>query len=572
MRDYNVEGLYAFKGIVDLDVRNTKNKVTRHLYNTITVGGKRLLLDKSAGSLLKLSASPFGEMYCLGGSMISDMQGYSSIGLTRYIDDGSCMTLALLNIPENVTLSDKSTFAPLWDNSGASLAVGYANNNIVPKVDGREGKIISVKPDYLKDFNTVAQRWFFEPGVATGTFNHIAFIPAASLKNIRGLGGVKVSKCLDDVNTQYTNFTSLATGFLPPGVPGYTSNSEILLNFERDGISRWKYNIETGEMTEVPAENNFFCIEFFKDKFEDYFVEGGYLYVLRGMINTYASDVGKVYVYDIANGMNKVKEFYVSASSGYTPAHCQKFFRHGGKVYVSTWNSSTDSTLESNADSASCLIEIVKGSNAYYSGLGVKLNNFDSLGISLPAGLLKSYVGLGNYGDNYVIFIGGLQTEMHASDSVNRTASISGQYFGYKSTAYVVTNLSDIFGSLLDVIPQVTPNEVFFAAGVNKGTLRMGFDAYCSNTQSYNSSGEYCGPDGIHRRIYNNSPTFTTSASSNNNDQIKGRNTTLSVNNQGVFFTPDGSWSSLISFVNLGENIVKNDDTEVTVSYGYQIV
>ena len=543
--EVNSDNGVRIQGFIDIEIINKKDKIRKTYKNTITTAGKQFLLSKSAGRMLSLAADTFGMM--MASNMINK-ESYNSYGQAyRRSMANRSLTNVLLNLgTEADSLTASSTFINVWDNNlvEASKLVGYANNNIITTSNGKEGNIDNCKGEYIIDANTVCERWKYPEGVATGTIDTIAMMPASVIKTNRG-DGVNIGKCIDRVNTQYTNFGSLSTGFLMPGVNGYTANDEILLNFSMDGINKWKFSLTTGEITQVKDTDNFFVLPMNTTTYKyimDTIVVDNYLYIL-GLDKFGTSDL-YVYVLDINNNMSTVTNFYCSYRTSFPTFSNAKFLRIGSNLYVTAWAADKLSN-EGTPDK----LWKLNSNGTYFNSSSTSETDFSSVGFTAPSGVDIAYVGLGNYGSSYIMYIGCKYTQG------NTTTEIAGQNFGYKSMGYVFTDLSNPLGTVIDVICGINPGSILFSAGSNKGMLRLGFDYYNSNTTDY---GDYYDNVECNKNIVNNS---------NDSDSV-----TVALGKAGVIYTPDKSWTDVISFVKLNSPIVKGDDDIMYVSYGYKVV
>lgn len=540
------------QGFINIELINKKDKIKRTYKNTITTAGKQFLLSKSAGRMLSIAADTFGMM------MASNVINKESFDNTGYAYTNSNANRSLTNVLLNLgaaadSLTAGSTFINVWDNNlaEASKLVGYANNNIVATQDGKEGTIDYCKGEYVIDANTVCERWKYPEGVATGTIDTIAMMPASMVKFNRG-DGINIGKCIDRVNTQYTNFGSFSTGFLMPGVNGYTANDEILLNFTQDGVSKWKFNLTTGEVTQVNDTDKFFVLPMnFSSVSNPYYyimdalVIGNYLYTLS--LNQIGSgSQPRVIVHDLNNNMNIVTDFRCSLKSNNDIYHNAKFLKIGNDLYVTAW--ATGTVTESNTPGK---LWKLNNNGTYFNSSGSYSTDFSSIGFAVPSGVNINYIGLGNYGSSYVMFVGSNYTDFMSSTNMGSNKH------GYKSVGYVFTDLSNPLGTVTDVICGINPGSILFSAGSNKGMLRIGFDSLAYQPFYFGSCYDY---------------TECNKKVTNNSDNGNRADNYITLYNRGVIYTPDKSWTDVISFVKLNSPIVKGDADIMYVSYGYKVV
>lgn len=543
------------QGFIEIEKINKKDH-TREIYkNTITNAGKQFLLDKSASLMLGMAADVFGMTACSNAlTKLSVESGTAVAGRNARSDRD--ITNVLLNLDENILtgLGASTTYINVFDANleSASKLVGYANNNVVPTGDTKEGNIDFSKGEYLVDPYTICKRWKYAEGIATGTINCVAMMPASCVKQNNG-DGVKFSKCIDQINTQYTNYLNMSTGFLIPGIPGYTANNEILLNFNRDGNARWKYNIGTGEITSVPITDNFFiptaaaAAEGYSDIVDMQYIDN-YLYVISLQVGT-STPVIHVDVYDPANAMNKVANFNCNTKSSSEYEIKASIFKVGSTLYISTI-----SDIHTSKATVSKLWSLNKsGSNGYASSASAAQTDFSSIGLTIPSGLDIRFTGLGSYNGNYILYN---LVQMYNNVSASKT-NVSSSYLGYKMTGIVFTDLSDPIGSAVDMIDGINPNEIMFSAGSVAGTLRIGFDKF--NQAGTNFGLCYDLVDDKHIIMNNTSNTNIATV-------------TVDTTKDGVYLSLDKWWTNVISFVKLNTPITKTDTDIIYVSYGYKIV
>lgn len=542
----------ALRGFIEIEKINTKNH-TREVYrNTITNAGKQFLLDKSASLMLGMAADVFGMTACSNTlTKLSVDSGTAVAGRNARSDRD--ITNVLLNLDENVLtgLGASTTYINVFDDEleSASKVIGYANNNVVPTGDTKEGNIDFSKGEYLVDPYTICKRWKYAEGIATGTINCVAMMPASCIKQNNG-DGVKFSKCIDQINTQYTNYLNMSTGFLIPGIPGYTANNEILLNFNKDSNARWKYNIGTGEITSVPITDNFFIptvADGYSDIVDMQYIDN-YLYVVSLYVGSNSPTI-HVDVYDPANAMNKVANFNCSNKSSNEYAIKASIFKVGSTLYVSAI-----SDRQTTKETVSKLWSLNKsGGDGYASSASAAQTDFSSIGLTIPSGLDIRFTGLGSYNGNYILYN---LVQMYNNVSASKS-NMSSSNLGYKMTGIVFTDLSDPIGSAVDMIDGINPNEIMFSAGSTAGTLRVGFDKFNSAGTGFG----YCYDlvDDKHIIMNNTSNTNTSTV-------------TVDTTKAGVYMSLDKWWTNVISFVKLSTPIVKAANDIIYVSYGYKIV
>lgn len=576
MSNRNIKSGHGLKieGFLNIDIINKKNNVHKVYKNTITNAGKQYFLDKCAGNLLRIAADTFGMT--AGLSAISTVGFDSDMpfpGRTSRAD--SCLTNVLLNLGDEAnSLTGNTTFINVFDANmaEASKVVGYANSNITPTLDGKEGSIDYCKGEYVIDPYTVCERWKYPEGVASGTIDTIAMMPGACVKTKFG-HGLCMFKCLDKINKQYTNFTRQSDGFLIPGVAGFTGNDEILLNFEQDGNSRWKFSLTTGEITAVPAGDNFLVVLGYDSSaagsayyLYDMYYEDGYLYVLRGQYapNGYSGWYGsnlRVFVYNMTSGGVLVTNFALNVPSGTERDQyiCgAKFLKVSSSLYVTTWCDNIEiDEYDPSSQTVAKLWKLSK-SGAYFDNVeGTGQTDFSSIGFNLPSGLKIYDVGLGSYGTSYIMY---MSCRLNNKSSSVNTGALS---FGI-----VFTSLSDPIGSATGALYGLGMYSVAFSAGSNRGILKIGAfnESTPTDTTGTDRFNNYYDVSSAFKMIENNSDPGPDSSSYFETGEK------VNCVGYGVWLSLDGWSSNVLSFVKLNTPIEKGDDDIMYVSYGYKVV
>lgn len=526
------------EGFVDLKLVRNGGKTVIHQHNTITNAGKQLLLDKGAASALCMSPSVYGQLYTLDPITHLGINGreYNSIRSAQSVRD---LTNVLLNLEDNTGLSSNTTFVNTNDSSFSpnnNVIIGYANNNINPPSNNKEGSIDYTPAEYLVDGYSIAKRWVYPAGVGSGTINTIAMMPKSVISTPYGYG-IRSIKCLDRVNKQNTNFVSFTNGILPPGVPNYTSANEILLNFNQDGSDKHKYNISTGEMTNLTDSDPFFTPTGNGYVITDYYVEGNYLY--------YVVPEGRyqyVYVYDISVTPTPtlVTSFTTNVNG---QVYFTKFLKFNDKLYLSS--AYYTYPTETNQGSYK-LLELNKGSEQYYNSYGAGYNDFKQIGLNIPDSINISRIAIGNFGSVYAVYIS--NDTAYVSDSEPSQNN-------YTFNAYIFSDLTNIDPSrATDCIPMLSIKSILFNTSSSYGVVQIGIYGNSNTNNSY----EYVCSE----------PTAILNICNNTNSSL----TINELTNQGCFISTAGWWSNCMSFVKLEQPIEKSDTDVLYVTYGYKVV
>lgn len=531
------------QGFIEIELVNEKENYKRTYKNTITNAGKQVLLARSVGSLLCNTGNLYGDILSADGLAGDYTYGsYSStLGLVaKYCSNQYQLSNVLLNLGDDLdSLSASTTFLNIKndDFSVGDKLVGYANSSVTALTDGKEGSLEYQKPEYTVDPYTRTNRWKYDIGVATGTIDTIAMMPASSFKN-NNIEGFRMMKCIDRVSCQDSNFIAKSTGFCPPGISGLTGSSEILLNFNQDGINRWKYDLGTGEITEVNAVDPFIV---FTGNVTDVYSEGLYVYALR--LDPIASSYSYIYMDVYLKSSGELIES-VTVSRGSSSFYSQnsyfvtaKFLIKDSVMYITTMSTADRGTDTSYGHK---VVKMGKGSKEYWSTTVAQYKTFaeSDLGVTVPEAWDENHVCLGNYGDSFALYT-------LYEDEKN----------GYPITAWIVPSLTEIVGTaVIAAYYFLRPNTVLFNTGVYRGAIQIGTDYVGDYTGS--SEGSTLTPRNQDiKRIDNNDGIL----------EIDNRKT-------GAFISLEDWNSNVMSFVKLQTPIVKQDTDIMYVSYGYKVV
>ena len=529
------------EGFVQIELVNKNNKVKRVYHNTITNAGKKLMLDKSAGHMLQVSADAHGRMMAMGNIATMAVDNYN--GYTgKLATNKRGLTNVLLNLGSSAQsgLTAATTYLNIWDStmSSRSKLIGYANNAVVvPSGDTKQGVIDACKGEYCLAGDTIAKRWYYPAGVASGTIDTICMMGADALASYKGemLG---VMKCLDKTNNQASDYVNNSTGFLIPGVPGYTANDEIMLNYNG---GRWKFSLTTGEMTAVAAEDPFFVFVNPRNVLGgccDMRVIGNYLYVLYFPA---ANPSYEIYmkVYDIQNGMNNVGTYSKVIGSQMNPDYIKscKFLKLGNEYFMTVVRYNGDSYITSQ-------VKAVKLGGSYsWLSFDTVYNDYSYFtNLVAPSGIPAGMLGFSDWGANYIMWMG-------AGDITNEVCNYTCGVVGL-----IFTDITDPGGSIIDAV-YCSDMSVLFSAGANQGVLGISYRI----NNSYTAGGNWYSTDNEDGKVR----LFSNASSSG---------ASYDLYSSGLFLSMWGWWSNILSFVKLSEAISKGDEDEMYVSYGYRVV
>lgn len=264
------------QGFMQIELYNKESGISRiKRYNTVTNIGKQFMLAKSASPMLMgFGGSAYGRI-----EAIDTLGGPSSSGDTRdtyrYALQDMGLNNYLVNIPDTLTVDSK--YLNIFDDNldvDPTKLVGFANNS-VSSADSKEGVQDFCKGVHMINSGAVANRWKYAEGVATGTFNYIAMAPG--MHGRLKANGFYSKKCISRVNRLDLN-SGLNSNFIMPGAIGLTGVNDVILNYTSGGVSRWRYNLVTGETVAVENTEPAFNALMYKS-FSQVYIDG-YLYVL----------------------------------------------------------------------------------------------------------------------------------------------------------------------------------------------------------------------------------------------------------------------------------------------------
>lgn len=552
-RELNSGNGVRLEGYVDIELFNSKDHTSKRIHNTITKAGKQLFLHKSIGQMMQSGASLFGKIACLNsmtstfgyinGSYIGQTSSNSTYVKGHVSSSDLDITCGLLNLGAKQNgLTETSTFIPSYDETGVLTGLtGFANNNVNTALSN-EGIVDICKGEYCADPYTVCNRWKYDAGIASGTIDTLVMAPASVFKSKKS-SGFRFMKCIEHVNIQDEEFKSLSTGFLPPNVTGYTGSNEILLNFNNGKGSRWKYNIDTGEVVAVPEADKFYVIPYTNSQnynLQDYYIEGTYLYILYGYNG--ANDI-YVDVIDLNTGTKTT-----SFSKDYMYFKTARFLHVNNKLYING--------IKKDSYTGAGVYEVVK-SGAYYNSINSSELTYDSIGITLPSSFEPKDVEIAHYNDKYVL------EYLYDTSTKNITGSAE-QQVSFLRAGIVFTSLSTIMNTITDKISMITCGSVY----CNKGIIQIGqchkYDTGISTSEVTYQFEKQCAIDtsGGAWDVVNNRNNYSSVVVTKS----------IQLDNAGVWISLDGWWSDIVSFVKLNSPIEKGDTDVMYVSYGYKVV
>lgn len=467
-----VEGKYQH-GFVSLELERADGvKISTGVQeNFITPIGRQLDNNMGPGRLLSMGGDMFGLTHV--SQCMTKYGGGTSSDYCVSAYDKTSLTLVLLNLGSGVNDIDEDVSSIYVHSDDGTVrcakVVGYANGNFVQGADTKEGIIDTTKAEYAANKFYQVNRWKFDTGIATGTIDAVAMMPASVIQsNMNGPEGAGMSawRCVDKVNVNDPNFISNTTAFCPPGIPGFTGNNGILLNYNNGGMNRHKLDLSTYEMLDLDVSEPWFV---FPEDTSDWLIIGDYLYILRGSF--------RIEVYN-KNTMAHVEGVTLSISN--TIAKTALLYT-GGKLYV------TAITKQHGDGSAlSKYSEIRKLSKDYYLYPDTWKNNYSEL-LTVPGFILPIHqhmVCFGHFGDKYIMYV--LQSPLAYGESGWPADS---SYDGNYVMGYVFSDLEDIAGSIdrSQIFYGLDIKTVKYSTDTKSGFIKLGGYAPIGSKTSYNN-------------------------------------------------------------------------------------
>lgn len=469
--------------------------------NQITNAGYDLAFTRGFGNLFRTGGDVFGQLYT-----IDEFTGFS--GGVRYNTLENPIHLGLLKLDtKRNSLNMASSVANFYSDNFDSLdnVLGYAGNQ-VNSVGSKEGKIILSSGQSVAAGYTRSLSWEFPVNVGGGTFDTAVLTSRATLTTpYPSQSGICTYKCIDKANVFAAGFISLSTGLCPPGVPGMTEENEVLLNYNDGSGEKWKYNLDTGETVLIKDSEPFMVP--IKNSTLDWFTEGDYLYELSYTGSSYI-----VTIWQISTG-SEVDTFSVSVLSG-TYIDKMAFLKYNDNMYI------TANSLDSRS-SGSRLCWTLNKSGEYYTSVTNGTSILDTIGITLPSGLDVRQVALGNYGSQYIVYLG--------------------------FTGIIVNDLTSIVSSMTDVVPYLYNGIVPYKSGF----IGIGAPGALSGSSWYDNE-----------NVLNISDSAWLVGGTSTSD-------TVSLYKQGAMLMTNKHWGTMTSYFVFSSPVIKSDDEIMTARWTY---
>lgn len=448
-------------GVIGIVRQQGKKKPIINIYhNTMNEHAQNVLLGLSASLLLNgASPTPFNRL-CF---TTPGMHFQSEIGTSnnktqlQYYDpnnpdkDNLGLTALFLKLDDDelAALNSGSKYLPIKDANGnlSSKVVAYGTFKTVNAVD-KTGIITFSDESRLVEPYSCANAWLFEADKYSFEYNVIAIASLDSLNTFASY------KCISRVDL-FGSGNEITKNFIAPGFTGITGANEVLLNYNQDGVSRWRYNLKTGKTTAVESNEAAYNIDMTNVGNQQVVLDGK-LYSLRS--GNYGYPASYVDVFDSTGAL--LKSITISTTN-YRP---RGLFTDGTDVYISVTKVST---------SASITASMLKINQSTYATTVVKNSAFTGWA-NLPDGFdidVSSYIKASYIVNNVRYYVVGdydLDVQFICSDIMNVKTSIVAE--------------APIFDCVVSV--DNTPEGVYFICGGTKTTSAPSAGAYNERTIS----------------------------------------------------------------------------------------
>ena len=451
------------KGFAEIELVSKDGRKRVIKPNTITKVGKMYMLERSANEMLMgFTGVPYGRLGSL--DVLNKMYYTGSTGVVgiMYPRQDLGLNMYLLNLQDDISLSEDTKFLNIFNNGlevDNNMLVGYANSRdyygVERQVGEKEGVIDFTKPEYMVDNLVVANRWKFDTGIGTGTFNTIVIAPGLHSGYVNGITMFRNITRIND----FEDYDSYSSQFIIPGVPNITGPNEVLLFYTRRSKSRWKYNLSTGETTVVddPSDPAYNINIDYMGNIKDMMYLDGYLYIVN--VSGSYLNIDKINVNDVTD--------YTTKRIG------------GGRLsYASMFYDGQDI--------------VVIGSNIINSSdYIVSIVNPDTLSITS--------------GDYTTLGLGGLPSNW--TDKYNILVKQAGNYYIVNRGIENIkcTSLSDVTGTMVNIF-LAAPNTIYVDNGTDIWMFSYGlhypnlYNPFLGINDNYNFSNTYLNS---RRSVYN---------------------------------------------------------------------
>lgn len=320
-------------GYIEIRRQQGKKKPILNIHhNTMNEHAQNVLLALSASLMLNgASPTPFNRLCTTTpGMVLPQSPGYGYTGAIRFFDsnatDGPAYGLTVfflkLDQEELDALKSSSKYLPIKDTNGeiSEKVVAYGVYKL--KDSGKKtGTLTFSDPSKLVENFSSANAWYFEADKAFFDYNVIA------ISSISPINIFAAYKCISRVNIHETG-AKLTSSFVIPGFGGITGANEIMLNYESNGVTKWKYNLKTGETTALEENEKGINMEM-------NYMHGQQVVMGDTLFSQYRQDNGAIMNIVQAFGSNGEKLQDISVETYGQYCKLRGLFTDGEKLYAS---------------------------------------------------------------------------------------------------------------------------------------------------------------------------------------------------------------------------------------------
>lgn len=348
-------------GIVRVALKDGDKLISEETHNFVDVAALRMVLAQSLSlNLCPNTGTPYGFIWVFDNQCWTPYTNAS--GWIEFNKIPDSITLVLLNLPDETSLDANSKLLPVLTATGEidySKVVGYSVGRLV-STNQYEGVLDTTVPKLMVKLGNVAKSYVFDAGIATGQFNWVAIMPGWGTKPWTG---IQAFKCLSGYNIRQPDDAN-KYGWVRPGVTDgvntLTAEDEILLFFTHNGASRWKYNLTTGAMTQVPPTDfayNWTCPQIIGQQYcGNQVVVNNYLYVISKQV---------LYKINITTGGVEAQ-----ITIGYSSDELYGLWYDGEYLWTSCYDASSSTRAYVMSINPGTLSQVSKTVNTSYTGWG----------------------------------------------------------------------------------------------------------------------------------------------------------------------------------------------------------
>lgn len=323
---------------------------TYKMHNTMSEDAQNVLLGLSASLLFNgASPLPYGRLcFTTPGMRMQSSTGIGADNSTLYYDDdrnelGLRLFILNLTASELSSLTKNSKYIPIKDGNGdlSNKVVGYGSFK-VNDGDLKAGTLINSDSTKMIEPYSCSNAWGWGANKANFEYNAFAI---ASLDPIDSFAAYK---CINAVNVNEVE-NEITGNFVIPGFTGITGANEILLNHTSNGVSKWLYNLKTGETRQVESNEAAYNFDI-TDLGNQQVVINGKLFAIRvgldgeieNYVDVYTPDGGRVKYISFSSKKYRLRGLFTDGTDLY--ASVTKYSTSGNPAAMIKINTDTYAT------------------------------------------------------------------------------------------------------------------------------------------------------------------------------------------------------------------------------------